>query len=476
MRRREFIKKSTAIGGFGAATAFSLAAMPGVADAITTSGGIGIEHGLDILERGKEKNIVPRIRQEIVNNPRSVFLIETNVRTDRDKRGFFSTAQDELEVIGKKVAHDIFVKGDSKGGSTLIKPNFTTVPQNVLSPVCGINTSPDFIAGFIDGLRELGNENVIVSERGGTTKNHRETGIYSVFDKHEINLIEGRYAQFSHYDKKELNWHKVSNPLVWKHIPTYRPIGDDDNLFINMPKLKCHNLGLTTLSIKNLQGAVPVGYGEYCRSWGILEPLLNRTEDVNFKRDFVRDYQQNVEAAFLKHREAGFKYWDYENYYPEYQKRGGWEAFKKIRRDQKKINEFMKGIERLMWDEQWCQRAIDSAQAIKPSLNIIEGVIGRDGSGFDTGKDELCNIIIVGMSPLEVDSVGSFIMGHDPRELYYTRIAEERRIGENNPAKISINWIRNGEIVPVKSLSEIKRYNLGVNMHTWAETGKRLFW
>ena len=27
-----------------------------------------------------------------------------------------------------------------------------------------------------------------------------------------------------------------------------------------------------------------------------------------------------------------------------------------------------------------------------------------------------------------------------------------------------------------KNLSEIKRYRLGVNMHSWAETGKRLFW
>ena len=136
----------------------------------------------------------------------------------------------------------------------------------------------------------------------------------------------------------------------------------------------------------------------------------------------------------------------------------------------------MKGIERLMWDEQWCQRAIDSAMTITPAINIIEGVIGRDGSGFDTGKDEVCNIILVSLSMLEIDSIGSYIMGHNPKELYYTRIAKERGMGENDPERIKLYRIRKGEIIPVKNISELKRYRLGVNLHTWTETDKRLFW
>ena len=89
---------------------------------------------------------------------------------------------------------------------------------------------------------------------------------------------------------------------------------------------------------------------------------------------------------------------------------------------------------------------------------------------------ELCNIIVIGLSTLEVDSIGSYIMGHDPTELPYTRVGKERGLGECDPNKIDLYWIRNGEIVPVKDLSEIKRYRLGVNLHTWSETGKRLFW
>jgi uncharacterized protein (DUF362 family) len=476
MKRRDFIETSALAGCAFAGCGFASLAMPQNAEAFGTSGGIGIEEGMYILESGKAKNTIPEIRPEILNNPRAVFLIETNVEAPRDEKGFFSGAAPELETIGKDLVNDLFTGGSKKGGSTLVKPNFTTVPDSVLSPVVGINTAPDFVAGFVEGLREIGNSNVIVSDRGTDARTHRKTGIYSVFDKHEINLIEANYKRFSHYGKKDLNWHTVPDPVVWKRIPTYRPIGDKDNFFINMAKLKSHNLGLTTLAIKNLQGTVPTGYGHYCNTWSGMPILAKHSYNINYKRDFVKDGQQNVEAAFLKHRAAGFKHWDHENFYPEYEKRGGWDAFKKINKEPKKVSEFMNGIDHLMWDEQWCQRAIDSAEAIKPAINIIEGVIGRDGSGFDTGTDELCNVILAGLSMLEIDAVGTYIMGHDPVELPYTRIAKERGMGENDLSKIAIYRIKNGEITRIRNLAEIKRYRLGVNMHTWTETGERLFW
>ena len=475
VKRRDFIKKTALYGGIAAGSEFFASAVPEEAAALGTGGGIDISEALYFIESMKKKNLIPEIRPEIRNNPQAVFLVETHVREPRDKRGFFTGAQPELEAIGKDIANAIFVRGTRKGGSTLVKPNFTTVPDSVFSPVVGIITSPDFIAGFINGLRDMGNVNVMVGERGSNVRVHRKTGIYSVFDRHNISLIEATYRSFPDYTKKELNWHRVTHPVVWRNIPTYRPIGDRDTVFINMAKLKAHNLGLTSLTIKNLQGAVPIGYGQYCNSWSELPFLAKR--GVRYPWDFVQFYQEYVESAFLKHRAQGYKYWDYEGYYDEYVARGGWKAFRKIRKDEKAVREFMDGIERVMWDEQWCQRALDSATAIKPTINIIEGVIGRDGSGFEIGTDELCNIVIVGLSMVEVDSIGSWIIGHDPRELYYTRIAKERGLGENDPSKIKMYWIRKGEIIPVVDLSEIKRYRLGVNLHNRIiDFGNRLVW
>jgi len=479
MERREFMKGIAVTGAVYGGIELTGLAMPMPAEAFGTGGGIDIFEGLDMIESGKEKNVVPEIRPEILNNPKAVFLIETQVSSSRGPKGLFTGARPQLFEAGKQAAPQIFRKGTQRGGSTLILPNFTNVnePEHHNDPTVGVITSPDFIAGFVGGLRELRNSNIIASARGVTVRNHRQAGIYTVFDQHNVNLIEANYGRFSHYDKKELNWHLVPDPKVWKRIPSNRPIGDPDCLVINMPKLKNHNLGLTTLSIKNLQGAVPTGYGHYCNRWSALEYLARHSYDINFKRDFVKNYYENVESAFLKHRAEGFKHWDHEKSYAAYEAKGGWEAFKKVKGNGPETREFMSDIPgALMWDEQWIQRALDSAAALKPSINIIEGVIGRDGSGFNVGKDELCNILVAGLSMTEVDSVGSYIMGHDPTALPYTRVARERGLGECDPGRIDLYWIRDGDVVPVKNLSEIKRYRLGVNMHTWAETGERLFW
>ncbi len=259
-----------------------------------------------------------------------------------------------------------------------------------------------------------------------------------------------------------------------------------------MPKLKCHNLGLTTLSVKALQGAVPTGYGHFCNRWATIEYLARFSYGTDFDRVFLPDYYQNVEREFLKHRAAGFKYWDFEKAYPAYEKKGGWEAFRKVIKDMgtakirtpeaheftHRVQEFMKDIGiNLMYDETWCQRAWDCASAVHSDINIIEGVIGRDGSGFDLGTDYLVNYVVIGCSRLETDSVASYIMGQNPLELFYTRIGKERGMGENDLSKIQINWIReNGSIEPLTRLAEIHRAKLGVNLHSWSDKGELFFW
>ena len=408
------------------------------------------------------------VRREILDNPRAVFIIETRFDARADTNGWFTEGRPQLVDIGADVARRIFVPGDKSGGGTVILPNFTSLQEETLSPVVGVNTSPDFIAGFSETLRGLGNTNILLTERGGNVVNRRRGGVYGPLDEHGLTLVEAGYKRFSHYEKDELNWRKVpGDPQVWKNIPYTRPIGDDDVFFINMPKLKCHNLGLTTLSMKNLQGSIPTGYGHFCNQWATMELLARRSYGTNFRRDFVKDYYRNVERAFLRHRAAGFKHWDVEEEYPKYEARGGWDAFRKVPKDDgDAIREFMDGIQYLMYDEQWAQRDCDAASAITPDINIIEGVIGRDGSGFREGTDFITNYVVVGLSMPEVDAVGSWIMGQDPRELFYTRIAKERGMGETDPTMIDINVIADdGSITPLRALGDIRQTPLGVALH-----------
>lgn len=109
MKRREFIKKAAI--GTGSLTALNLydLTVPSGIDALSTSGGIGIEEALYYLEKGKDKNIMPEVRPEIRDNPRAVFLIETHVDAKRDKEGYdgyFTEAVPQLQAEGKRIAKE----------------------------------------------------------------------------------------------------------------------------------------------------------------------------------------------------------------------------------------------------------------------------------------------------------------------------------------------------------------------------------
>ncbi|MFC1607435.1 DUF362 domain-containing protein [Candidatus Latescibacterota bacterium] len=486
MKRRDFIKKSVAASAALTTTSLFEMTVPEEAQAINTGGGIGIQQALYMLEKGKEKNTIPVIRPEILNNPRAVFLIETHVDARRDADGFFTEAAPQIENAGKDIVSSIFVKGEQKGGSTLVKPNFTYVDPTHINRTSGVITRPDFLVGFVKGMKELGNSNIMLGERNvNAAYNHRKAGIYEVLDYSDgggegsspvAPLLEAENARFEHYEKNDLNWRTIKNSVISKKMPFWRPIGDEDCFVINIAALKTHDTSGTTLGIKNLQGAVPTGYGHFCSSWATL-PFNAKYWGIDFKRSFHKDYHQGIEDQYSKHLTAGFKHWDYEKSYQQYLEKGGWDAFRKIKDDRKAIAEFTKGMRSLMSEEKWLQLGLDCASAMKPGLNIIDGIIGLDGSAHGTcGTDTLCNIVVAGLSVFEVDAVGNYIMGHDPSEMWYTRVAKERGLGECDINKIDIYIIRNGEITPVKNLAEIKRFHLGTNLHSWGERGIRLMW
>ncbi len=479
MKRRDFMK-SAAIGA-GAVTTLHMCDMLAArdAEAFPSSGGVGIQEAMYRLERGKEKNLIPEIRSEIRENPRAVFLIETHVDARKDESGHFTEAVPQLEAEGKRIGELLFTKGSRKGGCTFIKPNFTFVYPHSYNRTNGVYTPPDFIVGMATHFRNIGNGNLVCGEGPTEARVHRLGGAYQAFDPADILMIEAGYERWSHFQKDEVNWRKApANSLVWNNIPYFRPLGDPDTFHVNISALKCHLTGLTTLTIKNLQGCVPKGYGQFCTTWDGLEPDAERA-GIDFAKGFRPDFQERVEGEFLKHRAAKFKRWDYDGSYARYEAKGGWEAYKKAKKNPQALAEFRNGIGSLMRHEMWMHRGLVNAQVIKPDLNIICGIIGLDGEELHRdkiGDERLCNMVIAGMSPFEVDAVGSYYMGHDPRELWYTRVAKERGMGECDPEKIKIFWVRDKEIVPLKSLSEIKRQKIGLNWSRMKDPQERLFW
>ena len=71
------------------------------------------------------------------------------------------------------------------------------------------------------------------------------------------------------------------------------------------------------------------------------------------------------------------------------------------------------------------QKLVDLLKVVKPSLNIVDGVVGMEGYGPTRGGiPKEIGLIAAGKDPVAVDAVCSKIMGYDPMFIDTTRIAD----------------------------------------------------
>ena len=192
-----------------------------------------------------------------------------------------------------------------------------------------------------------------------------------------------------------LNWDdriRVHQPdaRILKEIGIAKTVKDEDTLFINVPKYKTHNLAVTTLSMKNLMGTITPCDDRH---------LCNVTKEYSARRNEITSY----------------------------------------------------GIE--MREKLLCHKLCDLSQASTPDLNIIEGIVGRDGTAFHNGKNIRTNLVIAGKDIVSVDAVGSYLMGFEPSGIGYLKIASERGLGIIDIEKINIYEIREGKTVPCRDIA-----------------------
>ena len=360
----------------------------------------------------------------IRKNPDAVFVRKTNARDINDSEGFYKG--------GYAIAQDIFVKSEDKEEKLVLKPNITVSPPvdgqgNVVDGVGGIVTNAHFMFGIIDYLKELGAVDVLIAEGGGNIELWDYKKLAAPRGVPLVSLTK------STYQPDELNWVTVDG-VVMKDIPLVSPIGDEDSLLINIPAMKTHNLGITTLCCKNFQGAIATGYKHFCAG---LAGVENYPPEI--LKHFQPDFKEAVLAGYKRHLAAGFPFWD-------------------------------KGGDR---DEIWAQRTGDALLAIKPWFNIVEGVIGRDGTAFSQGKDVLCNLVVCGIHPVHVDAITTYLMGHNPERINYLLIARERGLGKINPAEIDVYIFDDGGVRKCADLDSISRCKLGV--YHYGDSSKYLF-
>jgi uncharacterized protein (DUF362 family) len=278
-----------------------------------------------------------------------------------------------------------------EGEKAVIKPN-VTVGEKYADPYTGIGTHPGFVHGMADYLREHGVQ---------------RTGIYVLEDPRNTDDNEPRHWRGTGYDtlaqegtvklrcpttytcvKRVVSHHQTHPTLSVSRLA----VGPNTVLF-NVPKLKTHNLAITTLCLKNMMGAVNVFDRHYChQAW----------------QEIPQEWRDDVRP---KH-------------------------------------EWMDEKVHALWEEGLARRLNDTAKVVSPHLNIVEGVIGRDGTGFNQGRNFPLGLVIAGINMVAVDSVASYLMGFDPTQLIYLRMAAEAGLGSNDLSSLRIYSVQDGTIVP----------------------------
>jgi uncharacterized protein (DUF362 family) len=320
----------------------------------------------------------------------------------------------------EELAHDALGRLDLElpaTGNIAFKPNIT-IPAE---PDTRIVTHPGFVVGLLKRLLELGvaRERLVVMEAWGSPHpnarrhhhhhQHRHQH-HADFPEHGSWRPHGHLPEVSGYDAAlaalglSLTNHDLSDgvdvPLpdgvVFRHLRLTHHAAQAGFLF-NVPVAKCHNLSCTTLCTKNLQGLALSPQRHMCghqeEDEGLTEEVLARITDSGLS----------------------------------------------------------------LHEERFCHKHADLLTAVRrtgvPRLCVIDGLIGRDGTAFNEGRNHPLGWVLIGDNEVHVDAVGTYLFGLDPEKTPYLRVAAGRGLGTNRIAEIEVIDLSSGRSLDAKALA-----------------------
>lgn len=243
----------------------------------------------------------------------------------------------------------------------------------------GLTTDPRVVQAIIELCRRVNPSDVTIAEGSGgadTKMAFERCGYLELARRYDVKLVDLNESQTTMVD--------VPDGKAFQVLGVPNIILESDVL-INVPKLKFFE-SWVSLSIKNLLGAVP-GKGKYSQTLSPEFPLkLSRA------------------------------YWTPEG------------KFFGPRGEKKKVHmDFAEGI-------------VDLNTVIKPSLNVIDGIIACYGDK-PLEKEEKSlelNTILAGRDSLALDCVATKISGLNPLDISYLKRAAERGLGESDYNRIQV--------------------------------------
>lgn len=81
---------------------------------------------------------------------------------------------------------------------------------------------------------------------------------------------------------------------------------------------------------------------------------------------------------------------------------------------------------------------VDIYSVLKPQLAIMDAIVGMEGEGPRHGKKRSLGLVLAAYDSVALDAVASKIIGFDPMEIYTTKIATERGLGNGHLGEIEV--------------------------------------
>ncbi len=279
-------------------------------------------------------------------------------------------------------------------GTILLKPNATVL----YPPEKRVITHPGFVGGLLDALRDRGvpAERLVVAD-GQSGENPRAghtwelCGYRAMADKRGVRLAEMNTDEDSRVVE-------VADGVVYECYPLYREV-TDCAFFFNVPLAKCHNLGCTTLSIKNLMGIIAKPERHLCAIQAVDEPFADRLWRLTA---------------------SGFS----------------------------------------LFEDRFYHKLCDLLVALRdlaiPRLSVVDGLVGRDGTAFNEGANHPLGWALAGVNEVHVDAVATYLMGLNPQATPYLQFARARGLGTIDPAEIEVVDLASGMPLSGAALAELR--------------------
>ena len=325
----------------------------------------------------------------LLDNERSVLVSRTPVAEPVSWADYRRAAEQAMAAMQIEL----------EGEKAVLKPNVTSGEHRPF-PDNGITTHPAFVEGMIAYLHghgvKCGGCYVLEDPRNSDDNEPRHWRGTGYPDVAQVTGAKLRTTKTTTCVKKA-----VPQPQAFPVLNVSRLATSPNTVVFNVPKLKAHNLGITTLCMKNLMGTVNVFDRHFCsQAW----------------REMPAEIQSDPRP-----REEWF--------------------------DRAMHEQLQEGLAR---------RLADTAQVVPSHVNVVEGVVGREATGFQRGRSHALGLVVVGLNLVAVDSVASYLVGFAPSRLVYLRVAAQVGLGTNALEEIDVYEVRDGEVVPCTDLAALR--------------------